>query len=158
MDLSLRFYEVDILKYKNLFFNMKGCIFCEIAKGKEKSWTIYEDNLVKAFFDMYPVAKGHTLVISKKHYRNIYDIPEKELKRIIVVAKRLVKVYKKVLGIKSVNIIHCTGTPAGQDIFHFHVHIIPRHNNDDLKFIFPLKTEELRPKFDKLLNRIKKAI
>jgi len=66
-----------------------SCKFCRIVEGLELSWTVYEDELVMAFLDINPANRGHTLIIPKKHYENIYDISEKELRRVIAIAKRL---------------------------------------------------------------------
>ena len=109
-----------------------SCKFCRIVKRLEPSWTVYEDELVMAFLDINPASIGHTLIIPKKHYENIYDISEKELKRVIVIAKRLAGVYREALGASGVNILHASGRDAQQDVFHFHIHLIPRYPNDGL--------------------------
>ncbi len=83
------------MKSANDAFMKKDCVFCRIVKGIEPSWTVYEDDLIKAFLDINPASEGHTLIIPKEHYETIYMIPDRELKRIIVVAKKLAKVYRK---------------------------------------------------------------
>jgi histidine triad (HIT) family protein len=136
---------------------MKDCIFCKIAKDESKSWIVYEDESVKAFLDRNPASEGHTLIIPKKHYQDVYDIPEAELKKIIVIAKRLAKVYQNALGLKAVNILHASGKEAQQTVFHFHVHIIPRHKDDGLDLWYKKRTD-IQVKFDETLRKIKKAI
>ena len=86
------------MKSANDAFMKKDCVFCRIVKGIEPSWTVYEDDLIKAFLDINPASEGHTLIILKEHYETIYTIPERELKRIIVVAKKLAKVYRMALS------------------------------------------------------------
>jgi len=109
---------------------MDNCIFCKIAKGEVKSWKVYENEKVYAFLDIHPASEYHTLVIPKKHYENIFDIPEDELKEIISVIKKLVDLYKSKLGINNVQIINSSGAEAQQDVFHLHFHIVPRKFGD----------------------------
>ena len=78
---------------------MKSCIFCKIARDEEKNYCVYEDDMIKAFLDINPWTRGHTLVIPKTHYRDIFDIPENELKKMIVVAKNWLLPIKKFLKI-----------------------------------------------------------
>lgn len=133
---------------------MKDCIFCQIVKNEAKSWKVYETKNVYAFLDIHPVNEYHTLIITKKHYENIFDIPEKELKQVISVIKKLVDLYHEKLGMKNVQIINSSGVEAQQDVFHVHFHIVPRKNGDnqDVKWT---THPELREKFDQLLSKIK---
>jgi histidine triad (HIT) family protein len=133
---------------------MKDCIFCQISQGKAKSWKVYENELVYAFLDIGAVNEYHTLVIPKKHYKDIFDIPENELKEVISVVKKLTTLYKEKLGIKNVQIVNSSGSEAQQDVFHIHFHIVPRHKGDgqDVKW----KTHpEMKEKFDELLEKLK---
>jgi histidine triad (HIT) family protein len=109
---------------------MKTCIFCEIIKGNEKSWKVYEDEHVYAFLDIHPVSKYHTLVIPKQHHEKIFDTPVKELEQVMSVIKRLVDLYKEKLGIENVQIVNSSGAEAQQDVFHTHFHIVPRKIGD----------------------------
>lgn len=136
---------------------MASCIFCKIAEGEAESWTVYEDELVKAFFDINPASEGHTLIIPKKHYENIYEIPENVLERIIIVTKKLAIIYKKALGVKAVNILHASGKEAQQDVFHFHVHLVPRYENDKLNLWYQSRPE-VEANFSKILEKTKKFI
>ncbi|MEM3695875.1 MAG: HIT family protein [Candidatus Bathyarchaeia archaeon] len=133
------------------------CIFCKIVKGLEPSWTVYEDKLVKAFLDINPANEGHTLIIPKKHYENIYEIPDKELKRIIIVAKELAKLYKRALSANAINILHASGKEAQQDVFHFHIHLVPRYERDGLNLWYRLKPK-VKADFDETLQKIKQHI
>lgn len=136
---------------------MEGCIFCRIVAGNARSWTVYEDEHVKAFLDINPVNAGHTLVIPRRHYRDIYDIPIEELKHIMHGVKIIVQALKKGLGVEAVNIHHSTGKAAGQEIYHFHIHIVPRFIGDGLKISYIPKTE-LRDEFDDIQRKIIDAV
>lgn len=112
---------------------MSSCIFCKIIKGEVPSFKVFENDKVFCFFDINPLTKGHTLVIPKTHYKDIFEIPESDLKEIISVAKNLSIKITKVLGAEGVNLINASGEAAGQDVFHFHFHIIPKYKDDGLK-------------------------
>lgn len=111
---------------------MKDCIFCKIVRGELPSRKIYEDKDILAFFPKDPEAKAHTLVIPKKHYENIFDISETDLKKLIVVVKNLSESIKIKLGAEGVNILNASGKIAQQSVSHFHFHIIPRFPNDGI--------------------------
>jgi len=129
------------------------CIFCDIVTGKEPSFTVYEDELSKAFLDVHPVSKGHTLVIPKKHYEMIFDIPQDELVHLIKVTKNLCLHYRKKAGMESMNLVLSNGKAAHQDVAHFHFHILPRVENDRIVFwsreprASKLELEKSRTKF-----------
>ncbi|MFH1365380.1 MAG: HIT family protein [archaeon] len=134
----------------------EDCIFCKIVNGESPCWKVYEDDKVLAFFDVYPATEGHTLVIPKKHFENIYDVPEDYLKSIISACKKISLYYKK-KGIKSVNLIHGSGKNAQQDVFHFHFHIVPRKDakKDNFKMSYSPKDKEISKNFDSLLSKFK---
>lgn len=118
-----------------------NCIFCKIANGEVEGNKIYEDDLVYATLDINPASKGHTLIIPKKHFENIYDIPEEELNRIILVAKKITLHYQKKLDIEDVNLLHASGKNAQQSVFHFHLHLVPRKEGDGLNLWFEGKNK-----------------
>ena len=136
---------------------MNECVFCKIVTGDIKSWTVYEDDFVKSFFDVNPVSLGHTLVIPKKHFENLYDIPEDELCRIVSVARKLAHVYKKVLEINDVQILHSSGKNAQQDVPHFHIHLVPRKKGDGIDLSYK-SHPEWKDEFDATLQKIKQSI
>jgi len=111
---------------------ISDCIFCLIAAGKIPAKKVYEDPKVLAFLDINPLSEGHTLVIPKKHYETISQVPEPELGSIFGIVKKLATNMKDKLGADGINIMQNNYKAAGQDIPHFHVHIIPRKNNDGL--------------------------
>jgi len=132
---------------------MSECIFCRIVKGEARSWKVYEDESVYSFFDINPVNEYHTLVITKNHYENIFDVPEEELVKVIAVVKKLAVLYKDKLGIRNVQIIQCSGPEAQQDVFHLHFHIVPRKMGDGQDVMWKTHPEWMK-KFDQLLTRI----
>jgi len=133
---------------------MSDCIFCKIVEGKARAWKMYENESVYAFLDIHPINEYHTLVIPKKHYENIFDIPENELKEVMAVVKILVMLFNSKLGINNVQIINSSGFEAQQDVFHTHFHIVPRKKGDyqDIKWITHPEWVE---KFDQLLEKLK---
>lgn len=133
---------------------MKDCLFCKISKGEIKSWKVYENEHIFAFLDINPVNEYHTLVIPKKHYEDIFDVPEKELQEVVSAIKKLTALYSQKLGIKNVQIINNSGAEAQQDVFHLHFHIVPRKNGDNQDIKWTPKIG-LREKFDQLLNELK---
>jgi histidine triad (HIT) family protein len=111
---------------------MDSCVFCKIIKGELKSQKVYEDDYVLAFLDINPIHKGHTLVVSKKHYDNIYEIPDEELKKVIVVVKKVAIAIKK-MGADGINVVQNNDEAAGQRVFHIHFHVVPRYKGDRIK-------------------------
>ena len=132
---------------------MGNCIFCKIAKNEIKNYTIYEDDFIKVFLDANPWTEGHTLIIPKKHYENIFDIPEEELKKIIVIAKKLSVSYKNFFGC-DINIVQSNGKYAQQEIPHFHMHLIPRFKSDGQKILFKIN-KEIQKKIPLTFEKIK---
>lgn len=112
------------------------CIFCKIIAGEIPSNTIYEDEAFKVILDLAPAAKGHALILPKEHYADIYEIDEEVAGRAMKLAKKLAIHMTKVLGCDGFNILQNNREAAGQTVFHFHMHLIPRYkaakNNDIL--------------------------
>ena len=109
----------------------KDCIFCKIAEGIIPSHKIYEDDDVLAFLDISQVTPGHTLVISKKHYTNFLTAEKDIMHKVMDVAQRIGQAEISILGAKGVNILTNVNKEAGQSVFHFHVHVIPRYIADE---------------------------
>ncbi|MFW5795284.1 MAG: HIT family protein [Bacillota bacterium] len=133
----------------------KDCIFCNIIKGEIDSYKVYENDKVYAFFDTNPINEYHTLIIPKKHYKDIYDIPEDELEAVIKATKKIAGLYKEKLGVNNVQIFSNSGVKAQQDVFHFHMHLVPREDNDGQDINWSTKPE-LREEFDDLLKKLNK--
>ena len=107
----------------------EDCIFCKIIKGELPATKVYEDDEVFGFLDIKPVNPGHTLLIPKKHYENIHDMPDETVAKLAVVAKKVADAMLKI-GVKGVNIGMNNGTHAGQVVFHAHTHVMPRYGRD----------------------------
>ena len=137
----------------------KDCIFCKIASDVIPSHKIYEDDDVLAFLDISQVTPGHTLVISKKHYDNFLTTEKDIMHKVMDVAQRIGQAEMSILGAKGVNILTNVNKEAGQSVFHFHVHVIPRYIANEG---FRIEMKE-NPKLDELslpsiADEIKKAI
>ena len=117
----------------------EDCIFCKIAKGIIPSHKIYEDDDVLAFLDISQTTKGHTLVIPKEHYDNFLCVPQEVMHKVMDVAQRIGQADIMMLGAKGVNILTNVNKEAGQSVFHFHVHVIPRY---DIKEGFKLEMKD----------------
>lgn len=113
---------------------MTSCIFCKIANGDLPSEKVYEDEHVFAFMDITPVTKGHLLVIPKNHYENVYDLPADEASHLFSVVPKLAQALKETFqqeGMKGLNVLQNNGAEAGQSVFHFHMHLIPRYDKQE---------------------------
>ena len=125
------------------------CIFCKIINGEIPSYTIYEDEEVKAFLDVNPVANGHTLIIPKKHYENIYDADVEVLKHIEMASKAVGNLLKEKLG--CIGITRMQNNEYGQEVKHYHMHIIPRYEGDNLKVDYNKdKNEDVKKIFEEI--------
>lgn len=109
------------------------CIFCKIANGEIPSKTLYEDVDFRVIFDINPASPGHAIILPKRHAANIYDLSEQDAGQIFVVAKKVASALEKVLPCDGMNLLQNNGECAGQTVFHFHMHIIPRYKNDTVK-------------------------
>lgn len=107
-----------------------NCIFCKIANGEIPSRTIEETDLFRVVLDVAPATKGHALILPKEHYRNLYDIPEDVAAEAIKLAKKMALRMKEELGCDGCNIVQNNEETAGQTVFHFHMHVIPRFKED----------------------------
>jgi len=122
------------------------CVFCSIVKGKIPSKKVYEDEKVIAILDLSQATKGHTLIIPKQHFENIYDVDEETLSHIIKVAKKVACLLTEKLHADGCNILNNNKEAAGQTVNHLHFHVIPRYKDDDLKINFvehPCDLEEV---------------
>ena len=110
---------------------MTDCIFCKIIEGTIPSEKIYEDEHVYAFMDVMPVTKGHVLLIPKTHRENIYEFSEEEAGRLFAAAPKIANALKEEFQPAGLNLLNNTGAPAGQSVFHFHLHFVPRYDEKD---------------------------
>lgn len=115
---------------------MNDCIFCKIINKELPADVVYEDGNVLAIKTIVPVSEGHTLVIPKRHYENILDIDEQALGYVAQVSRELAPKLKDQHGATGINLLHAAGKDAQQSVFHFHLHIVPRYENDGLDLWF----------------------
>ena len=108
-----------------------NCIFCKLANGDIPTNTIFEDEDFRVFMDAAPATKGHALVVPKNHYADIYEIEPEILGKAAKVAQKVIKHATKVLGCEGYNLVQNNGEVAGQTVFHYHLHLIPRYKDMD---------------------------
>lgn len=109
---------------------MDNCIFCKIANGEIPAATLYEDEDFRVIMDLGPASKGHSLILPKAHAANLFELPEETAKKAMVVAKKVGARLKEGLGADGLNLVQNNGEAAGQTVFHFHMHLIPRYKDD----------------------------
>ena len=106
------------------------CIFCKIANGEIPSKTLYEDEKFRVILDLGPATKGHALILPKEHYANLYDLLEEYAGDAMKLAKKMITKITDKLGCEGFNLVQNNGDLAGQTVFHFHLHMIPRYQAD----------------------------
>lgn len=131
------------------------CLFCKIIAGEIPSKAVYEDEDFKAILDVNPAARGHVIIIPKKHASNIYELEDEDAAKVFPIAKKIASALQKTYGCDGVNVLQNNGEAAGQTVFHLHVHVVPRYYGDDVQIMWePGDTPDL----DKVANEIKKNI
>ena len=133
-----------------------NCIFCKLANGDIPTNTIYEDADFRVILDASPAAKGHALILPKQHYANMFEIDDEVLAKAAKLAKKVITHEKEVLGCDGYNVLQNNGEAAGQTVFHFHMHLIPRYEGEEdfLKWNPGTLTDEMR---DDILSRMKEV-
>lgn len=133
---------------------MEDCIFCKIANGEIPSATLYEDEDFRVILDLGPASKGHALILPKTHAANIYELADETVGKAMILAKHMASKLTDALGCEGFNIVQNNGEIAGQTVFHFHMHLIPRYKGDKVGLTWtPGKlTDEVK---DEILAKIK---
>lgn len=108
-----------------------NCIFCKIANGEIPAKTLYEDEEFRVILDLAPATKGHALILPKSHYKNLYELPDETAAKVMKLAKKMATTMTEKLGCDGFNIVQNNNEVAGQTVFHFHMHLIPRYENDN---------------------------
>ena len=137
--------------------NDGSCIFCRIAQKQAPVSCVYEDEKVMAFLDVRPLNEGHTLVIPKEHYETIFEIPEELITYLHGIVKRVSFAVKKAAKADGISIFQQNGKTAGQEIFHLHVHVVPRYEGQKL-VRFGEILEANREKLDQVAANIRRHI
>ncbi len=136
------------------------CIFCDIIQGAAEVSVCYEDTDSIAFMDIQPVNAGHVLVVSRQHFESFLDLPKELGTHLFDVAMQLAPAIRKVSGADGMNVIVSSGAAAGQDIYHFHIHLIPRRRGDGFDVRLPFGDSEMpdRTELDMMAARIISAL
>lgn len=141
---------------KGGLFIMKkdDCIFCKLANGDIPTNALYEDDIVKVIFDLGPATRGHVLVVPKEHFDNIFSMDEKTAGHVFAVASKIAKFLNDELGCDGMNLLQNNGEIAGQTVFHFHMHLIPRYKGDEVGLTW--KAGELSDEVrDEILKKVR---
>ena len=131
----------------------ENCIFCKLANGDIPTATQYEDDDFRVILDAGPASKGHALILPKEHYKNLYELDDEIAAKALVLAKRMITKLTDVLGCDGYNIVQNNGEVAGQTVFHFHIHLIPRYEGDEVGLGWKMGelTDEVR---DEILSKL----
>ena len=108
----------------------ENCIFCKLANGEIPTSTLYEDEDFRVILDANPASKGHALIIPKEHYANLYELDDELASKVLVLAKKMITKLAGILECDGYNLVQNNGETAGQTVFHFHLHLIPRYKGD----------------------------
>ncbi len=111
---------------------MENCVFCKIVNNEFDSYKLYEDDNFIVIFDKFPTTSGHTLIITKNHYEDFFELDEYVASELLVLAQKVARALKEVTGCTGLNILQNNGKDAGQVVFHYHMHLIPRYENDNV--------------------------
>ncbi|MHA1330173.1 MAG: HIT family protein [Candidatus Hodarchaeales archaeon] len=134
---------------------MPNCVFCEIVQGLRPAYKLYEDKNTLTFLDISPLNPGHSLIITKQHISNIYEISEEDIASVAITTSRVAKALKKVLNCEGINILNTNEKAAWQEVDHLHFHLIPRWFDDNI--VFMADRGELKSE-DEFIENIKKEI
>lgn len=132
---------------------MNECIFCQIIEGRSPSWKVMENDHAYAFLCINPATKYHTLIIPKKHYVNIFDIPDFELRETVSLTRQVAKLFESKLSVNDCQIIQSSGSVGQQHVFHIHFHLVPRYVNDGQDVQWH-EDPSYRNKFDDMLLQL----
>ena len=132
----------------------ESCLFCEIAARRIAASVVYEDDDIMAFLDINPLAPGHVLLITKAHCETLLDVPRNTFSALFDVAQKIAAAQIKVVGAEGVNWLQNSGTAAGQEIFHFHIHLIPRMVDDGLGWNWKPSPYKISKERDQLANQL----
>ncbi len=135
----------------------QGCVFCNIANGNFESATLFENSEFRVILDKFPGNEGHTLILTKEHFDNIFDLDAETAGRLFGLATVVAKALKKELNLEGLNVVQNNGRIAGQTVDHFHLHLIPRYKDDHLKLTWP-SNESSDEALNDLAERLAKEI
>ncbi len=130
------------------------CIFCKLANGVIDTNTLYENDDFRVIFDSGPASKGHVLILPKEHYENVYEMPDELAGKAFVLAKKTADIMRQITGCEGVNILQNNGRAAGQTVFHFHMHVIPRYKDGKEMILWKAGTPDQK-EIDDIISKAK---
>ena len=136
------------------------CVFCRIIAGEETVSIVYEDDRALAFMDIQPASPGHVLVVSREHHTNLFDTPDDVAAHCLRVARRLAPGIRQATGAGAVNLFSANGRAGGQDVLHFHLHLIPVREGDEFELQLPREDAPVpsRSQLNVMAARIGRAV
>lgn len=129
------------------------CIFCKLANGEIPTATLYEDDEFRVILDQGPATKGHALILPKQHFANIYEIPDEIAAKAMILGKKMATAMTKALHSDGFNLVQNNGEAAGQTVFHFHMHLIPRYEGDNQHILWK-PTEVTQDELEEIRKQI----
>jgi histidine triad (HIT) family protein len=136
---------------------MSDCVFCKIVAGQIPSTRVYEDEHTLAFMDIGHVNPGHTLVAVKKHAANVFELDEAQAQAIARAVVKISRALKKTFEPEGLSVYQANGKAAGQTVFHYHVHLLPRHAGDGMELVWPVKNPP-REKLEEYAAKIRGSL
>ena len=139
---------------------MNDCVFCRIVAGQIPSTRVYEDDDVLAFMDIGQVNPGHVLVAVKRHAENLYALDEAQAAAVARASVRIARAIRDAFAPGGLSVYQANGKPAGQTVLHYHVHLVPRHDNDGMQLTWPVKNpprERLEQSAAQLVQRLRNS-
>lgn len=113
---------------------MRDCIFCKIVAGVARAQRVHEDELTVSFMDLFPASRGHLLIVPKRHFSDILGADDASLARVVANSRRIALALKRALAPDGIGVHQLNGAAAGQTVFHYHMHLIPRRMGDPTGF------------------------
>lgn len=135
----------------------EDCIFCKIIAGEIPSFKLYEDDATFAFMDINPANDGHALVIPKEHAKDLHAVSDEAISNTVIAAKKIASAVARTVAPGGINLVQCNGEAAGQSVFHFHMHVLPRRDGDQLKMNWGLAPGDMDA-IGKLAEKIKENL
>ena len=137
-----------------------NCVFCRIIGGEEMVSLVHEDDRTLAFLDTQPMSKGHTLIVTRDHFETLFDMPEDLAAHCLKVARRIAPGIKRAMDAQAINIFSANGTAGGQDVPHFHLHLIPVREGEPFALQLPMPDAPIpsRHELDVTAARVGRAI
>jgi len=111
---------------------MSDCIFCKIVRGEAPAYKVHEDDRVLVFMDIFPVTDGHTLIVTKEHFENVFETTEESLRAVTAASLRVAHAIRATLDPDGLMVFQLNGAAAGQSVFHYHMHLLPRKEGEPL--------------------------